>query len=152
MKPVFVATVDKQIESEVRTIHDEFEGRLTDHSIAVVAAVTFDGVVADPASRELYLADGANNNVDVVDVSTATPQFVRALDVTTAPHGLAIAPDTHLLYVGLTGGEVAVIDTQYGSPRDLQVVTRIVADTPEVDRLAYTDHTKPVVASRCPGR
>src|SRR5207244_4794378 len=74
-------------------------------AMPVVAAGTFDGVVADPASRQLYLADGANNNVDVVDISTATPQFVRALDVTTAPHGLAIASDTHLLYVALTRSE-----------------------------------------------
>src|SRR5439155_1680932 len=57
-------------------------------AIPVVAAGTFDGVVADPASSQLYLADGADNNVDVVDISTATPQFVRALDVTTPPHGL----------------------------------------------------------------
>ena len=120
-------------------------------AMPVVAAGTFDGVVADPASRQLYLADGANNNVDVVDISTATPQFVRALDVTTAPHGLAIASDTHLLYVGLTGGEVAVIDTQYGSPRYLQVVTRIVADTPEVDLLDYSAQTKRLFASTGPG-
>src|SRR6266550_4322449 len=108
----------------------------------VAAAGTFDGVVADPASHQLYLADSAKNNVDVVDISTATPQFVRALDVTTAPHGLAIAPDTRLLYVGLTGGDVAVIDIQYGSPRYLQVVTRIAADTPEVDLLDYNAQTK----------
>src|SRR2546422_2679766 len=121
-------------------------------AMPVVATGTFDGVVADPASRQLYLADGANNNVDVVDISTATPQFVRALDVTTAPHGLAIASDTHLLYVALTGGEVAVIDTQYGSPRYLQVVTRIVADTPEVDLLDYSAQTKRLFASTGPGR
>src|SRR2546422_466871 len=52
-------------------------------AMPVVAAGTFDGVVADPASHQLYLADGAKNNVDVVDISTATPQFVRALGVTT---------------------------------------------------------------------
>ena len=120
-------------------------------AMPVVAAGTFDGVVADPASHQLYLADGANNNVDVVDISTGTPQFVRALDVTTAPHGLAIAPDTRLLYVGLTGGEVAVIDTQYGSPRYLQVVTRIAADTPEVDLLDYNAQTKRLFASTGPG-
>ena len=37
MKPVFDATVDKQIESEVRTIKAEFEGRLTAESIDLAA-------------------------------------------------------------------------------------------------------------------
>ena len=37
MKPVFDATVDNQIESEVRTIKAEFEGRLTAESIDLAA-------------------------------------------------------------------------------------------------------------------
>ncbi len=116
-------------------------------AMPVVAAGTFDGVVADPASHQLYLADGANNNVDVVDISTATPQFVRAVDVTTTPHGLDIAGDTHLLYVGLSGGDVAVIDTLYGSPRYMQIVTRIATGSPEVDLLDYNAQAKRLFAS-----
>ncbi len=37
MKPEFDETVDKQIESEVRTIKAEFVGRLTEESIDLVA-------------------------------------------------------------------------------------------------------------------
>src|SRR2546422_10789231 len=37
MKPVFDATVDKQIETEVRTIKAEFEGRLPAESIDLAA-------------------------------------------------------------------------------------------------------------------
>src|SRR5947207_14329096 len=70
-------------------------------AMPVVAAGTFDGVGADPASHQLYLVDSAKNNVDVVDISTATPHFVRALDLTTAPHGLPIAADSRLLYVAV---------------------------------------------------
>src|SRR2546430_15639489 len=111
-------------------------------AMPVVAAGPFDGVVADPASHQLYLADSANNNVDVFDISTATPQFVRALDVTPAPPGLAIAPDTRLLYVGLTGGDAAVIDIQRGTPRGLGGRCTRAAGTTAAGTLASQRPTK----------
>jgi len=112
-----------------------------------IAAGTFDGVAADPGAQRLYLADGANNKVDVVDVSTANPRFMQAIDVGAVPHGLAVAPDTKVLYAGLTGGAVAVIDTRDGSPTFMKVVTRIKADPTEVDLLDYSAGTKRLFAA-----
>ena len=112
-----------------------------------IAAGTFDGVAADPTAQRLYLADGANNKVDVVDLSTANPRFMQAIDVGAVPHGLAVAPDTKVLYAGLTGGAVAVIDTRDGSPTFMKVVTRIKADPTEVDLLDYSAGTKRLFAA-----
>ena len=89
-------------------------------AMPAVAAGNFDGVVSDPDSHRLYLADGANNKIDVVDISSTNPQFVQAVDVGATPHGLAVAPDLQLLYAGLTGGAIAVIDLKEGSPLYMQ--------------------------------
>ena len=72
---------------------------------------------------------------------------MQAVDLGAAPHGLAVAPDTHFLYVGLTGGAVAVIDTQDGSPQFMRVVTRIKADPTEIDLLDYNAETKRLYAA-----
>jgi hypothetical protein len=112
-----------------------------------VAAGAFDGVAADPAAHRLYLADGANNKIDVVDISSTTPRFIQAIDVGAAPHGLAVAPDTHFLYAGLTGGAVAVIDTQEGAPHFMEVVTRIKADPTQIDLLDYNAGSKRLFVS-----
>jgi hypothetical protein len=112
-----------------------------------VAAGTFDGVAADPGAHRLYLADGANKKIDVVDISSSSPRFVQAIDVGATPHGLAAAPDIHFLYAGLTGGAVAVIDTQEGSPHFMQVVTQIKADPTEIDLLDYNASTKRLFAA-----
>jgi len=116
-------------------------------AMPAIAAGTFDGVAADPSAQRLYLADGANNKIDVVDVSTANPRFMQAIDVGAVPHGLAVAPDTKLLYAGLTGGAVAVIDTRDGSPTFMKVVTQIKADPIEVDLLDYSAGTKRLFAA-----
>src|SRR5256885_6583339 len=111
-------------------------------AMPAVAAGSFDGIASDPGSHRLYLADGTGDKIDVIDISSATPQLVQAIDVGAAPHGLAVASDTHFLYAGLTGGAVAVIDTQAGSPHFMQVVTQIKADPTEVDLLDYSPETK----------
>jgi len=116
-------------------------------AMPAIAAGTFDGVAADPTAQRLYLADGANNKIDVVDLSTANPRFMQAIDVGAVPHGLAVAPDTKVLYAGLTGGAVAVIDTRDGSPTFMKVVTRIKADPTEVDLLDYSAGTKRLFAA-----
>ena len=116
-------------------------------AMPVVAAGTFDGVAADPGSQRLFLADGGNNKIDVVDISSARPQFVQAVDMGATPHGLAVAPDIGFLYAGLTGGAIAVIDIKQGSPQYMQVVTRIKADPTEVDLLDYSAESKRLYAS-----
>lgn len=116
-------------------------------AMPAVAAGSFDGVAADPKAQRLYLADGANNKIDVVDTSSANPRLVQAIDVGAAPHGLAVAPDIHYLYAGLTGGAIAVIDIQEGTPRFMQVVTQIKADPMEIDLLDYSAETKRLFAA-----
>ena len=103
-----------------------------------LAATPIDAVATDNASHRLYLADGAGRAVDVVDISTTTPEFVRTIGVGHAPLGLAVAPDLHRLYAGLSNGRVAVIDTEPSSPKFMQVVATIAAATTVADLLDYS--------------
>jgi DNA-binding beta-propeller fold protein YncE len=102
-----------------------------------LAATPIDAVATDNDSHRLYLADGAGHGVDVVDISTTTPEFVRTIGVGAAPLGLAVAPDLHRLYAGLSNGGVAVIDTDPSSPKFMQVVATIAAATTVADLLDY---------------
>ena len=104
-----------------------------------LAGSPIDGVVSDPGSHRLYLADQGNKGVDVVDISSASmPNFERRIDTAGIPHGLAVAPDAHRLYAALEGGVVAAIDIQPGSPSYLQVVSRIQAGRSTADLLDYS--------------
>ena len=108
----------------------------------VIAASSFDGVVADPSAHQLYLADGTLNGVDVVDISSATPRFVGTVKLTSAPSGLAIAPDRHRLYAGMAAGTVEVIDTDPASSRSMQVIDSINVMPGGADLLDYSPQTQ----------
>ena len=70
----------------------------------------FDQATIDQAAEKVYLADGTLGAVDVFDVSQARPRYVTSVKVGHAPHGMALAPDLHKLFVGLDGGGVAVLE------------------------------------------
>src|SRR2546430_15503124 len=57
-------------------------------AIPVIAAGSFDGVEADQGAHRLYLGDSAAHGIDVVDISSTTPRFVRTIDVAGGDHPL----------------------------------------------------------------
>jgi DNA-binding beta-propeller fold protein YncE len=103
-----------------------------------LAATPVDAVVSDNVNHRLYLSDQAGRGVDVVDISTTTPHFERMISVDQAPLGLAVAPDLNRVYAGLSNGGVAVIDTEKGSTRYMQVIATIAAGTTVADLLDYS--------------
>jgi hypothetical protein len=108
-------------------------------ALPAIAAGSFDGAATDQDGHRLYLADGANNRVDVVDVSTATPRMAGNVALAAQPHGLAVAPDLHRLYVGLTGGTLAVVDTEA-----MKVAASVSVDPSTADLLDYSPSTHQV--------
>jgi hypothetical protein len=70
---------------------------------------SFDAIEIDQAAHLLYMADRSDRGVDIFDVSTSSPAFVRTLPLSGAPNGLVIAPDLGKLYAGLENGTLAVI-------------------------------------------
>jgi DNA-binding beta-propeller fold protein YncE len=70
---------------------------------------SFDAIEIDQATHLLYLADRSDRGVDVFDVSTPSPAFVRTVPTSGAPNGLVLAPDLGKLYAGLEDGSLAVL-------------------------------------------
>lgn len=108
-------------------------------AMPVIAAGSFDGVVADQGAHRIYLADRTTQGVDVVDMSASTPRFAGTIALGAAPNGLAFAPDQHRLYAGTESGEVAVIDTGSASVLGTMAVGAAGA---AVDLVDYSPKTK----------
>src|SRR5438132_10435284 len=107
-------------------------------AVPAIAAGSFDGVEADQTAHRLYLADRTNSKVQTIDISAAQPRFAGSIDVAAPPNGLAVAPELHRLYAGLSGGTLAVIDTETGSPTYMQVIKQISVGSADADLLDYS--------------
>lgn len=109
-------------------------------AMPVIAAGSFDAVVADQPAHRLYLADRTAKGVDVVDVSTSSPRFVSTIPLAGEPNGLAVASGSHRLFAALTTGGVAVVDTS-----TMAVAATIPIDSP-IDLIDYSDWTDSLYA------
>src|SRR2546430_4807180 len=117
-------------------------------AVPAIAAGSFDGVEADQPATRLYLADRTNSKVQTIDISAAQPRFAGSIDVAAPPNGLAVAPELHRLYAGLSGGTLAVIDTQADSPTYMQVIKSITVNAAaDADLMDYSPSLQRVFVS-----
>jgi WD40 repeat protein len=107
---------------------------------------SFDVIDIDQANHLLYAAD-RDRGVDVFDASTVPARYVKSIDVTDSPNGLAIAPDLGRLFVGLAGGAVAIVDIKPGSPKVDSVVNTVSTGGKIVDLLDYSPSNQMLFAS-----
>lgn len=69
------------------------------------------GIVFDPSSNKLYLANGSNNRVDVVDGSSL--KVVDAISTNgREPFGISLNPIKHLLYVPYYTDQIQIFNTE----------------------------------------
>jgi outer membrane protein assembly factor BamB len=106
-------------------------------SLAPIAAGGFDDIETDQSTHRLFMADQTPPGIDTVDLSSTKPRFIGTVAMSAAPNGLALAPDRKLLYAGLDGGTVAVVDVDQSSPTSMQVVDTFPVDMPTADLMDY---------------
>src|SRR2546430_17391806 len=100
----------------------------------------------------MYLAYRTKIKVMTIYISAAHPRFAGSIDVAAPPNGLAVAPELHRLYAGLSGGTLAVIDTQADSPRYMQAAKSITGNAAaESDLMDYSPSLQRDFASPGPG-
>jgi hypothetical protein len=58
----------------------------------------------------LYLGDNWSGGVDVLDISTKLPTYVKTVKLRGRVYGIAVAANVDKVFVGMTGSLVAVID------------------------------------------
>jgi len=112
-----------------------------------LAGAPIDGAAFDARDRRLYLADTKNHGIAVIDMASATPQYIRTVNVTKTPIELALAPEENRLYASIGGGTVAVIDTLATSSSYLQVVAQIAVAPTTADWLDYDAGTHLLLVS-----
>jgi DNA-binding beta-propeller fold protein YncE len=72
------------------------------------APVTGDLIDIDQARHLLYVGHGATDTIEVFDVSTSTPTWVKSFNVPGGAAGILIATDIQKLYAGNPNGMVIV--------------------------------------------
>lgn len=75
------------------------------------SSANFDVIDIDQKAHRLYVTDRTDSGVDVFDVSTPKASYVKTISVPATPNGVAVASDLGRVYVGLSDGSVAFIDT-----------------------------------------
>jgi hypothetical protein len=95
--------------------------------------VAADSTVVDQATHRLWLSDTLNQQIDVFDIGANPARFVTKIGpLGDLPHGLAVAPDLHLLYAGINDRSLQIIDIDPASPTRDQIVGAIT--TSEIDK------------------
>ncbi|MHB8629770.1 MAG: YVTN family beta-propeller repeat protein [Aggregatilineales bacterium] len=78
--------------------------------VALFAGLLVHQSAAQSAAPKAYVGVFKDNTVAVID--TSTNQVLKTIPVPTGPHGLAVTPDGHFVYVSSDGDtKVSVIDT-----------------------------------------
>ena len=95
-----------------------------------------DAMDVDQQAHLLFAADRTSAGVDVMDVSNPVPQYITTVRAGT-PNGLAVAADLHLVVAALSGGSVAVINTDRSSPDAFTVVRTIPTGGKSADLAGY---------------
>ncbi len=69
----------------------------------------------DQSTHLLYVTDRTDNGIDVFDVSSADPKFVKTIDVGSGPNGVVVAKAVNKLFAGLNNSTVVIIDLSSGA-------------------------------------
>ncbi|GAC1315559.1 MAG: hypothetical protein NVSMB2_07410 [Chloroflexota bacterium] len=79
----------------------------------------------DQAAHLLYVTDRTDTGIDVFDVSTASAQYVRTVDVGSAPNGVSVAKNVNKVFAALNNSDVVAIDIDPSSPTANTVIARV---------------------------
>ncbi len=109
-------------------------------------AGSFDNIEIDQRNHLLYVSDRTNKGVDVFDVAAPQAKYLTTITMPSSPNGLAISSD-YRLYVGITGGSVAVVDIKKGSSTLNTVVAEVKTGGAGVDLIEYNGPKHTVYAS-----
>lgn len=107
----------------------------------------------DHETQMLYAGDNWAGGIDVFDISTAEPKYIRTIRMQGRIFGVAVAKNVDKVFVGMSGSTVGVIDLNAQSPTANTVVAQIpTGGVGHADLLDYDPlHKKLFVANRSDG-
>jgi hypothetical protein len=107
------------------------------------APVTGDLIDIDEARHLLYVGHGATDTIEVYDVSTSTPKWLRSFNSLGGAAGILIATDIQKVFAGTSNGMV-IIDADPNSPTFGQTLNVINVGKGGTDELDYDPVDKKV--------
>jgi hypothetical protein len=107
------------------------------------APVTGDLIDIDQERHLLYVGHGATNSIEVYDVSSSTPMWLRSFSVPGGAAGILIAPDIQKVFGGTPNGMV-IIDANPASPTYGTTLNTIYLGKGGTDELDYDPVDKKV--------
>jgi len=114
-------------------------------SIPPIAGKTasIDIMEIDQATHLLYVTDRGDNGIDIFDVSTACPKYLRTIDVGSGPNGVVVAKNVNKVFAPLNDSNVAIIDI--ATPGSEKVITKVsTGGKKRADELDYDPKDKKV--------
>jgi DNA-binding beta-propeller fold protein YncE len=107
------------------------------------APVTGDLIDVDQGRHLLYVGHGATDSIEVYDVASATPKWVRSFHVPGGAAGILIATDIQKVFGGTPNGMV-IVDADPNSPTYGTTLNTIYLGKGGTDELDYDPVTKKV--------
>lgn len=114
-------------------------------SIGAGVAGSIDVIDIDQQAHRLYAADRTDGGVDVFDASRPAATFLQTIAMPAEPNGLAVAPDLGRVFVGLSDGSLAMVDT-----RSETLLKTVPTGGKLVDLIDYSPSRSEVFASNGP--
>ncbi len=114
-------------------------------SIPPIAGKTasIDIMEIDQATHLLYVTDRGDNGIDIFDVATACPKYLRTIDVGSGPNGVVVAKNVNKLFAALNDSNVAIIDIATSGSE--KVITKVsTGGKKRADELDYDPKDKKV--------
>jgi DNA-binding beta-propeller fold protein YncE len=100
------------------------------------APITGDLIDIDQARHILYVGHGATDTIEVFDVSTSVPKWMKSFHVPGGAAGILIATDIQKLYAGTPNG-MAIVDADPTSPNYGKEFATIYLGPGGTDELDY---------------
>ena len=102
----------------------------------------------DQENHLLYAGDNWSGGVDVFDISTPKADYVRTIRILGVIFGVVVAKNVEKLFVGLSGSQLAVVDTNATSDRANTEIARLyTGGMSHTDLLDYDPVNKKVYAA-----
>jgi DNA-binding beta-propeller fold protein YncE len=123
---------------------------LTVTALPSSAAAKFcDTLSIDNGRHVLYLGDNWSGGVDVLDITSMQPEFLKTVKLRGRIYGVVVAEDVSKVFVGMTGSMVAILDIASENSVAAQVHT---GGSGHVDLLDYDPtHRRLYAANRLDG-
>lgn len=99
---------------------------------------------ADQAGHMLYVSDRNAGGLDIWDISSATPKYVKTVATPSDVAGVTVANNVNKVFAGTGDGNVIVVDINKSSPTYQTITAKVDMGAKNANELDYDPNTKKI--------